>query len=87
MNVYAPPTLQLTAPSSLTAFPLNIGAVAGPSTQKPVGYAVQITALSSYETWDEYGRVKMVGNGEVVFSKYYDIQTVLSINLTPADLT
>lgn len=87
VNVYAPPTLQLTAPSSLTAFPLNIGAVAGPSTQKPVGYAVQITALSSYETWDEYGQVKMVGNGEVVFSKYYDIQTALSINLTPADLT
>ena len=87
VNVYAPPTLQLSAPSSLTTFPLSIGAVAGPSTQKPVGYAVQVTALSSYETWDEYGRVKMVGNGEVVFSKYYDIQTTLSINLTPADLT
>ena len=87
VNVYAPPTLQLTAPSSLTAFPLNIGAVAGPSTQKPVGYAVQITALSSYETWDEYGRVKMVGNGEVIFSKYYDIQTALNVSLTPADLT
>ena len=87
VNVYAPPTLQLTAPSSLTAFPLSIGAVAGPSTQKPVGYAVQITALSSYGTWDEYGRVKMVGHGEIVFSKYYDIQTALSINLTPADLT
>ena len=87
VNVYAPPTLQLSAPSSLTTFPLSIGAIAGPSTQKPVGYAVQVTALSSYETWDEYGRVKMVGNGEVVFSKYYDIQTTLSINLTPADLT
>lgn len=87
VNVYAPPTLQLSAPSSLTTFPLSIGAIAGPSTQKPVGYAVQVTALSSYETWDEYGRVKMVGNGEVVFSKYYDIQTALSINLTPADLT
>lgn len=87
VNVYAPPTLQLTAPSSLTAFPLNIGAVAGPSTQKPVGYAVQITALSSYETWDEYGRVKMVGNGEVIFSKYYDIQTALNVSLTPAELT
>lgn len=87
VNVYAPPTLQLTAPSSLTAFPLSIGAVAGPSTQKPVGYAVQIMALSSYETWDEYGRVKMVGNGEVIFSKYYDIQTTLNISLTPADLT
>ena len=87
VNVYAPPTLQLTVSSSLTTFPLSIGAVAGPSTQKPVGYAIQITALSSYETWDEYGRVKMVGNGEVVFSKYYDIQTTLSINLTPADLT
>lgn len=87
VNVYAPPTLQLTAPSSLTTFPLSIGAVAGPSTQKPVGYAIQITALSSYETWDEYGRVKMVGNGEVVFSKYYDIQSTLSIKLTPADIT
>lgn len=87
VNVYAPPTLQLTVSSSLTTFPLSIGAVAGPSTQKPVGYAIQITALSSYETWDEYGRVKMVGNGEVVFSKYYDIQTTLSIKLTPADIT
>lgn len=87
VNVYAPPTLQLTVSSSLTTFPLSIGAVAGPSTQKPVGYAIQITALSSYETWDEYGRVKMVGNGEVVFSKYYDIQSTLSIKLTPADIT
>lgn len=87
VNVYAPPTLQLTVSSSLTTFPLSIGAVAGPSTQKPVGYAIQITALSSYETWDEYGRVKMVGNGEVVFSKYYDIQSALSIKLTPADIT
>lgn len=87
INVYAPPTLQLSAPSSLTAFPLSIAAVAGPSTQKPVGYAIQITALSSYETADEYGRVKMVGNGEVVFSKYYDVQSALSISLTPADIT
>ena len=87
VNVYAPPTLQLTVSSSLTTFPLSIGAVAGPSTQKPVGYAIQITALSSYETWDEYGRVKMVGNGEVVFSKYYDTQSTLSIKLTPADIT
>lgn len=87
VNVYAPPTLQLTVTSSLTSFPLTISAIAGPSTQKPVGYAVQITALSSYETSDEYGQVKMVGNGEVVFSKYYDIQTALSVSLTPADMT
>lgn len=87
VKIYAPPTLQLSAPSSLTSFPLSIGAIAGPSTQKPVGYTIQITSLSSYETWDEYGRVKMVGNGEIIFSKYYDIQTALSVNLTPADLT
>ena len=87
INVYAPPTLQLTVVSSLTSFPLAISAIAGPSTQKPVGYAVQITALSSYETYDEYGQVKMVGNGEVIFSKYYDVQTTLSTSLTPADIT
>lgn len=87
VNVYAPPTLQLTVASSLTSFPLTISAIAGPSTQKPVGYAIQITALSSYETWDERGRVKMVGNGEVIFSKYYDVQSALSISLTPADIT
>lgn len=87
VNIYAPPTLQLTVASSVTSFPLSIGAVAGPSTQKPVGYAVQITSLSSYETWDERGQIKMVKNGEVVFSKYYDVQSPLSIELTPADLT
>lgn len=87
VKIYAPPTLQLSAPSSLTSFPLSIGAIAGPSTQKPVGYTIQIIALSSYETWDEYGRVKMVGNGEIIFSRYYDIQTALNVSLSPSDLT
>lgn len=87
VNIYAPPTLQLSVPSSATTLPLSVSAIAGPSTQNPIGYAVQITALSSYETTDEFGQVKMVGNGEVVFNKYYDIQTNLALFLTPADLT
>lgn len=87
VNIYAPPTLQLSVPSSVATLPLSVSAIAGPSTQKPIGYAVQITALSSYETTDEFGQVKMVGNGEVVFNKYYDVQTNLTLFLTPADLT
>lgn len=87
VNIYAPPTLQLSVPSSVVTLPLSVSAIAGPSTQKPIGYAVQITALSSYETTDEFGQVKMVGNGEVVFNKYYDVQTNLTLFLTPADLT
>ena len=86
VNVYAPPTLQLTVSSSLTAYPLAITAIAGPATQKPIGFAVQITAMSSYETTDEFGKIKMVGNGEVVYSKYYDTNKDLSISLTPGDI-
>ena len=90
INVYLQPTLEMELKDAeanvidvLTSFPLYITAVPGPKTQAPIGYHVSITADQSYETVDDVGNVKMVNQGEEVYSKYFDISMDLSIELTP----
>ena len=86
IDVYAPPTLSISSVSTLTAYPLNITGIAGPSTQTVVGYHVGIVANESYETTDDTGTVKMVSAGEEVYSKYLDISSSLSLKLMPNDV-
>ena len=93
VDVYATPTLSLslTDPSGatieqLTAFPIRVSATAGPNTQTPIGYHLEVIAQEAYETVDHIGNVKMVSKGETVCSKYYDINTALSVDLGPSDL-
>lgn len=86
IDVYAPPTLSLTVPSTLTQFPLIITGVAGPSSQTPLSYHVTITANESYETVDDIGNFKMVSSGSQVYSKHFDINTNLAISLLPNDV-
>lgn len=93
VEIYAKPTLSLTLLdgngdilSTLTRFPFTIDAVAGPNTQKPIGYHVSIMADESYETVDQLGnRVYVSQNGEV-YSKYFDISEDLSTTLYPNDI-
>ena len=93
VNVYAPATLSLSVTDKngmgilkLTSYPMYIKGVAGPSSQKVISYNVQIIAKNSYETVDALGRFKMVSAGDAVYSKYYDIDDVLLLELTPGSI-
>lgn len=79
INVYAQPTLEINITNStgeafdvLTSFPFYIYALAGPNTQKPIGYYVTITANESYETVDSVGNTMNVNIGDIVYYKYID---------------
>lgn len=94
IDVYAPPVLTLDVTNSsgnsidvLTSFPFTVTGLAEPNTQRPIGYNLTISSNEAYETVDNMGNIKMVGVGEAVFSKFYDITTSLSVTLTPSDLT
>ena len=79
VKVYAPPTVSMnlldhagTEISMLTTFPLIVSISAGPKTQVPVGYHISIISNSRYETRDNVGLMKIVNEGEEVYSKYID---------------
>lgn len=93
VNVYAPATLSLSVTdvngnyiARLTSYPMYIKAIAGPSSQKVISYNVQIIAKNTYETVDALGRFKMVMAGDTVYSKYYDIDDALLLELTPGSV-
>lgn len=93
VDIYAPPSLTInvtdvngTSIETLTSFPFNISAYAYPNTQQPIGYHVAITANEAYETLDNTGDTKLVGVGEAIFSKFYDISTSLHVTVAPSDL-
>lgn len=93
VDIYAPPSLTInvtdvngTSIETLTSFPFNISAYAYPNTQRPIGYHVAITANEAYETLDNTGDTKLVGVGEAIFSKFYDINTSLHVTVAPSDL-
>lgn len=93
VDIYAPPTLTFNMSDyegnpieTLIAFPIKINAIAGPDTQKVIGYNLTITADSSYETVDSVGNFKMVSKGETVYSKHYDIDGNLSTEISAGDI-
>lgn len=93
VNIYAKPTLILKAVDSnenqiqeLTSFPFRITGVAGPSTQKPIGYHVSIIATEGYETVDQVGNKMVVSKDSAVYSKYFDIYDQLDVSVSPNDV-
>lgn len=93
VDIYAPPSLTIDVTNAsgvsidvLTSFPFKITASAYPNTQQPIGYHVEITSNEAYETVDNMGDTKLVGVGETIFSKFYDITTSLNVTVTPSDL-
>ena len=93
IDIYAPPSLTIdvtnasgTSIDVLTSFPFQISGYAYPNTQQPIGYQVSITANEAYETVDNTGDTKLVGVGETIFSRFYDISTSLHVTITPSDL-
>lgn len=93
VDVHAKPTLSLNvtdinenAIDVLTAFPFYIYALAGPATQTPIGYHLEIKSNEIYETTDNIGNVKMVNVGEAVYSKYFDTSSALLVEMSPANI-
>lgn len=93
INVYAPPTLELSIRgidksviTTLESFPFNVYALAGPSTQAPIGYHLTITSNDIYETVDNMGNAKTVNEGEEIYSKYFDITDALDVDISAKDI-
>ena len=70
----------------LASFPIHVSGVAGPNTQSPIGYHLTISANEAYETTDRIGNFKMVNKDELVYSKYFDVDTDLSIDVSASDV-
>ena len=89
IDVYSKPTLELdiinkegTTLDTIKSFPFYIKGTAGPSTQSAIGYHIEITANNSYETVDSMGNRKLIGEGDSVYSKYFDITGELSVEMS-----
>lgn len=96
IEVYAPPTLSLSVAdqngddislSNLTSFPIIIKGVAGPTTQRAIGYNLSVTSNDTYDTIDSLGHTKIVNKGEALYSKYFDYSGNLSVSLSANDLS
>ncbi|MEG2278320.1 MAG: fibronectin type III domain-containing protein, partial [Odoribacter sp.] len=93
VDIYAPPTLELTMTDlngaqieTLGSFPFHLSGLAGPRTQAPTGYHVSITANEVYKTTDRVGNEVLVNKGDAVYSRYFDISKALAISLSASDL-
>ena len=89
VDIYAPPTLELSVTDAngnlletLTSFPFYISGIAGPNTQNAIGYHLSIMANESYETIDQIGNVKMVNQGEAIYSKFFDTSENLVVEMS-----
>ena len=89
IDVYAPPTAQMNVTDVngnnlevLTSFPFYVYVLPGPNTQAPIGYHLSVVSNDVYETVDNVGNVKMVNAGEEVYSKHFDVNNVLLVELS-----
>ena len=96
ISIYAHPSLSLIisddglntrALRSITKYPFYIRAEAGPNSQTPIGYHFSIIAKNTYETMDEHGTVKMVIEGQEVYSNFIDTnERIILLTMTPSDV-
>jgi hypothetical protein len=89
IDVYAPPTLEVNVTDLdantlevVDSFPFRIYALAGPDTQAPIGYHLTVTANETYETVDNIGNTKTVKAGDSVYSKYFDVNQELLVEMS-----
>lgn len=89
VDIYAPATLEfrVTNPdgdsiNTLEMFPFYVYALGGPKTQTPIGYHLTIKANETYETVDNIGNKQIVNKGEEVYSKYFDITSALTVEMS-----
>lgn len=93
VDIYARPTLEMTMTDKdatsinvLSTFPFYISALAGPQTQRPIGYHLSVVADEMYETVDGIGNDKWVNVGEEVYSKYFDVNEPLIVEFSPSNI-
>lgn len=93
IDIYAPPTLELTVTNqngdsidTIESFPLYIRGTAGPNTQTPIGYHVNVIANDTYETIDNIGNPQLISEGTSVYSKYFETTTDLVLELTAGSI-
>jgi murein DD-endopeptidase MepM/ murein hydrolase activator NlpD len=79
VEVYERPTLGLSlidnygsSLDTLESFPFNIVCNAGPKSQKPITYDIEITANQAYTGVDSVGNETNIAEGTVIFSKFYN---------------
>ena len=93
VDIYAKPALELSftdingkSIETLTAFPGYIHALPGPKTQAPIGYHVEVIANDIYETVDNVGNTVTISSGDAVYSKHFDIDTDLLVELSSSNI-
>lgn len=93
VTINAPATLTLMVTdinknpiTKLTSFPFYIYGVAGPILQSPVGYSLSIISQETYETIDDIGNIKIVSIGEQVYSKYFDTDNDLLVEMSAGNI-
>lgn len=89
ITVNAPATLQLDVTDinkntieTLSSFPFYISALPGPKTQSPIGYHLSIKSNEIYETVDNIGNPITVNKDEEIYSKYFDINYGLLVEMS-----
>lgn len=89
IDIYAPPSLELDVINkngghlgTIEAFPFYISALAGPSTQAPIGYHLSIVSTEIYETVDNLGNQMIVNVGDTVYAKYFDTNDPLMVEMS-----
>lgn len=96
IDIYAPPSLSVVisdtglntrSVKTITGYPFYIIANSGPNSQTPIGYHFSIIAKNTYETLDEHGNVKMIIEGQEIYSKFLDInERTVVLTMTPSDI-
>lgn len=93
VDIYAPPTCELNildgddgVISNVTAFPFYVSALAGPNTQTPIGYSLNVISNETYETTDVVGNPKVVNIGDAIYSKYFDVTDALMVELSAGNI-
>lgn len=93
VDIYAPATIVINITnqngesiSTLTSFPFYISGSAGPNTQTPISYQVEISANETYETVDNIGNQKIVSAGDTVYSKFFDTSEALLVKLSAGNI-
>ena len=91
INVYAPPTAQLTlgdGSGTLTTFPFKVAVKAGPNSQTALTYHISIKAEDSYTTQDQIGNDITINAGTEVYSKIFSLlNNTFEYDITPDEIT
>lgn len=94
IDIYAPPTLEMSILNeegnvidNITSFPFYVSALAGPSTQLPIGYQLMVISNDTYETIDNMGKNITINSGDELYSKYFDISNNLMVEFSANNIT